>query len=376
MSRNHTPRVTDLLGLVNSLYPPAFAEDWDNVGLQVGDPNADVTKALVCLDPTEQALEQAVAAGADLLISHHPLIFKPLKQVAPQGETGRIVFEAIRQGVAILSAHTNLDRGFNGLNDWLAARLGLQRPTPLKPGDGPDLVKLVVYVPEEDQDKVAEALFKSGAGHIGDYDQCAFRSRGVGSFRPGAGTNPHVGTQGKPERVDEVRLETVVRKDLLGKVVARMEKAHPYEEVAYDLFPMLNRQQNLGMGRIGRLEKSLALDVFAGRVKESLDAGHIRVVGAGDTLVKKVALCTGSGASYLSEAIKQGADVLVTGDVKYHDARRAESEGVALIDAGHFATEQIMVQEMTRVLAEAAAGRQWEIEFKPIQGEFDPFRTI
>jgi len=368
-------RIQDLVGLLNALYSPALAESWDNVGLQVGDPKASVSKVLVCLDPSELALQMALEQGAEALLCHHPLLFKPLQSLTPVDETGRMLFTAVKQGVAILAAHTNLDRAGNGLNDWLAAALGLTECRPLQGGDDP-LLKLVVYVPAGYEGKVADALFKAGAGRIGNYDSCSFRSEGVGTFRAAEGCSPFIGQIGERSSVRELRLETVVPRELVSRVVDRMVRAHPYEEVAYDLLPLANRREEIGLGRIGRLAQATTLAEFAAAVKQALQVEALRVVGDGETKIAKVAVCGGSGASLLKEAVRQGADVLVTGDVKYHEALHAASQGLALIDAGHFATERLMVGRLAETMGQEAAARGLEIEFLEMQGEEDPFKTI
>jgi dinuclear metal center YbgI/SA1388 family protein len=368
-------RIHDLVGLLNALYPPALAEGWDNVGLQVGDPRAQVSKVLVCLDPSELALQAALDQGAEALLCHHPLIFKPLHHLTPNDETGRILFAAVQQGIAIIAAHTNLDRADNGLNDWLAAALGLSDWRPLLGGDDP-LVKLIVYVPAGYEGQVADALFKAGAGQIGNYDNCSFRSEGIGTFHANDGCSPFMGKVGERSSVRELRLETVVPQGLVSRVVERMTRAHPYEEVAYDLVPLANRRKEIGLGRIGRLAQTTTLADFAATVKEALQVETIRVVGNHQGSVSKVAVCGGSGASLLKEAARQGADVLVTGDVKYHEARNAASLGLALIDAGHFATERLMAGHLAEIMGQAAEARGLNIEFLELKGEEDPFETV
>ena len=353
-----------------------MAEDWDNVGLQAGDPSAELRKVLVVLDPSEQALEVAASSGAQAVVSHHPLIFHPLKNLIPFDATGRVLFRAVREGIAVLCAHTNLDRGRNGLNDWLAARLGLAEVRPLAGRGEGELYKLVVFVPTGYEGPVAEALYAAGAGRVGDYDRCSFRSQGTGTFRPGSQTDPFLGEEGKDESVREVRLETILPKEALRRTVDRMLRAHPYEEVAYDLIPLANPRLDIGLGRVGRLDRETTLAEFAARVKGALGTESLRIVGDPAGRVKKVAVCGGSGASLLGEAQSWGADVLVTGDVKYHEARRAESRGLALIDAGHFATERLMVQGLAQALREEARNRALDLEFIEWEGEEDPFRTV
>ncbi len=375
MAKPKIVRIQDLLGLLNAHAPPVLAEEWDNVGLQVGDPAAEVRRVLVALDATEATVAAALAAGAEALVCHHPLLFRPLRQVSVADETGRIVTTALRGGLSILAAHTNLDRAADGLNDWLAARLGLQATTPLEAPEGL-LFKLVVFVPASHEKVVTEALFAAGAGDVGGYDHCAFRSHGSGSFRPGAGTQPFVGQIGETTTVDEVRIETLVPKEALSRVVNRMLKAHPYEEVAYDLLPLANSRSDVGLGRIGCLPGATSLGEFSAMVKRALGTPYLRQVGDVGRHVEKVAVCGGSGASLLAAAARQGADVLVTGDVGYHDARRAESLGVALLDAGHFATEQIMIEGLAQRLAQQAAQRGLSLDIHPFVGETDPLQTV
>ncbi|RMF42052.1 MAG: Nif3-like dinuclear metal center hexameric protein [Deltaproteobacteria bacterium] len=375
MARSQTIRVNDLSGLLNRLFPFQLAEDWDNVGLQLGEGEAPVEKVLVCLDIDTTVIAEAERLGAQAIVAHHPLLFKPLKRIAPVDEVGRSVYDAIRAGIALFSLHTNLDRARGGLNDWLAERLGLEQLEVLADGGDDSLLKLVVYVPEGHQDKVSDALFASGAGHIGKYDSCSFRVEGEGSFRPGAGTNPWTGREGELERVREWRLETVVPRERLDRAVAWMVKAHPYEEVAYDILPMQNRRTDIGLGRIGRLPQPQPLEAFAARVKSALDLDHLRLSGTLVGEIGKVAVCGGSGAFLLHQAHRRGADVLITGDVKYHEAREAEQLGIVLLDAGHFGTEKIAIEGLVKALTLAARQNSWTIEFIAHAGEAEPFRV-
>lgn len=376
MSRSKSVRLNEILGMLNSLYPPSLAEDWDNVGLQVGDSSASIDKVLICLDAEEAAIARAEECGAQLVISHHPLIHRPLKRLTPVDEVGRALFRAIRNDIAVTSVHTNLDRAADGLNDWLAERLGLESVSPLERSYDGDLVKLVVFVPAGHETLVMDALFAAGAGRIGDYDHCSFRTIGTGSFRPGAGTDPFIGRRGETETVEEHRLETIMPQALVGKVVTKMIKAHPYEEVAYDLIPLRNSRPDVGLGRIGRLPQPLDSDQFVSQIKERLGLTVLRMAGATQGKVSKVAVCGGSGVSLFAEAQQQGADCLVTGDVKYHDAQRARSEGLLLIDAGHFGTEHLMVSALANKLRETAAKRQLPLEIIEMATESDPFTTV
>ena len=366
-------RIQDLVGLIHKLYAPELAEDWDNVGLQVGDPGRPLDRVMVALDPGLEAVEAARDAGAQALVTHHPLLFKPVKRLTPDDAVGKVLWTAVRDDVAIISAHTNLDCAVDGLNSWLAQKMGVEQAIPLQAVAG-DYLKLVVFVPVGHEDAVADALFSAGGGQIGAYDQCSFRSRGEGTFRPGPGTQPYIGTLGQREKAEEVRLETIIPKRKLLRVLEKMQKVHPYEEVAYDLLPLQNQVPGAGLGRIGRLAQQTSLGEFAARVKESLGCDHLRLIGADQMPVRKVALCGGSGAFLLQTAHRQGADVLLTGDVKYHEARQAEELGIALIDAGHFATEQLMIEQVTQSLQAAARQLNWGVAFEAYTGEEDPFR--
>lgn len=375
MKRRPTGRIQDLIGLIHALYPPALAEEWDQVGLQVGDPRAEVSRVLVCLDVTPATLDEAERCGAQAVLSHHPLLFRPLRSLTCQDPTGESIFRAIRSGLTLIAAHTNLDCATPGLNDWLAETLGLAAAVPLQASHAP-LRKLVVYVPAGHEETVAEALFAGGAGKVGGYDRCSFRQEGTGTFRPGVGTAPAIGSIGVEESVREIRLETIVPAEMVGRVVERMCKVHPYEEVAYDIIPLDNRRNRVGLGRIGTLAAPQTLGAFAEQVRSALGCRNLRLCGELQTTVRKVAVCGGSGASLIGEALRQGADVLVTGDVKYHEAQRAGAGGLALIDAGHFATEHLMVRRLAAALRSAAAERGMDLEFMEATTEYDPFFTV
>ncbi len=370
-----TPRVSDIIGIINLFAPFRLAEDWDNAGLQVGDPTALAGKVMVALDPGLDAVEAAVESRCQLLLSHHPLIFRPLKRITPSDWPGRLLFLAIKNDLAIVSLHTNFDIAWGGVNDLLAARLGLADCEPLKSAAGEELVKLSVFVPQGHEEKVMESLFRV-SGVIGNYRDCSFRTEGIGTFKPLEGATPFLGEIGIREYVGESRIEVLLKKmDVQGAVKA-LRAAHPYEEPAFDLYPLLNRGKDAGMGRIGELPAAIPLDEFAALVKDRLGLTGARIVGAAGRMVRKVALCGGSGASLWREAAYQGADVLLSGDVKYHEARDAEAQGLALVDAGHFATELPMVEGLTEKLARELANKGYAAEIVAFEGEKDPFRFI
>lgn len=376
MKKKPAIRLQDLIGLLNSHYPQNLAEDWDNVGLQVGDPKQQINKTMIALDPTPSTIQSAIAQQCQALITHHPLIFKPLKKISTDSETGQILFEAIRNNLAIISVHTNLDHAADGLNDWLAQALQVENSKPLLMPKAGDLVKLVVFVPPESVDSLSTTLFKAGAGHIGRYDQCSFQHQGVGTFRAQDGCTPYIGTVGEQEKTAEIRLETIVPRALVNRVVAKMIKAHPYEEVAYDLIPLDNQRCDIGLGRIGTIAKQKNLAEFANDCKQKLGCSGMRLVGDPQAKINKIAVCGGSGAMLIREAARQGADVLVTGDIKYHEAQTAQSLGISLIDAGHFATEQLMAKGLAEKLDLHAQQRAWPVQYIVAPEQRDPFTFI
>ena len=331
--------VRDILRSLHQLAPPALAESWDNVGLLVGDPAQVVSTIMTALDPTADVLAQAEARRAELLVTHHPLIFSPLKRLTEDNRHGSLVRAVVRAGCSLIAAHTNLDSAPHGLNRYVAELLGLQETRPLVPSAARPLLKLVVYVPETHAEAVRAAICAAGAGQIGDYAECTFSAAGAGTFRPGPGTHPHIGTVDALERVPETRLETVVPKALLEPVLHALFTAHPYEEIAYDLFTLENPWPDAGLGRIGHLAAPTTAGHFLQRVRETLQAPRAALIGDPARTVATVALCTGAGADFLTDARRAGADLFLTAEIKHHQAIDARDHAPALIDAGHFPTE-------------------------------------
>lgn len=356
--------------------PPGLAESWDNSGLQLGDPTATISRIMVALDATPAVIESALASACNLLVTHHPLIFTAQKSISAATPLGSVIHTAIRGNLAVVSMHTNFDCAEGGLNDLLAERIGLSTCIPLQVTSTRELAKLVVYVPEDYLEPVRSALLPHGEV-LGAYGGCSFSSPGEGTFTPLAGATPFMGSVGRQERVAECRLELLVERSALPRAIKTLLASHPYEEPAYDVYPLLNEGRSFGLGRIGRLAEPITLASLAARLRHDLAAPGLRFVGDADAVVRKVALCSGAGASLLRTSVRAGADVLVTGDVKYHEAREAEDLGIALIDAGHFPTEIIMVEAVTerlaRMLAEAGCA---ECQVLPCRCEYDPLKTL
>ena len=337
---NPTDMITlnEITSTLERLAPLSYQESYDNAGLQVGNPDMEVTGILITLDVTEAVLEEAENLGFNLVLSHHPVIFGNLKSITGKNPTERILAGAIKREIAIYSAHTNLDAVVGGVNSAMANRLGLINQRILAPMEGA-LKKLVVFVPHDHVDQVRHAMFEAGAGVIGEYDRCSFNLEGKGTFRGSEGTDPFVGTPGETHQEPETRVETIVPGHLAGRVVKSMVAAHPYEEVAYDLYPLDNSFDQAGMGMVGELEQSMDEEVFMGFVKDRFQAGMIRHSELLGKPVKSVALCGGAGSFLLGRAIGAGADVFVTGDFKYHQFFDADGR-LVVMDIGHFESEQ------------------------------------
>jgi len=350
--------VGEIAGFIEKLAPLALAESWDKVGLQVGRATAGVGAAIVCLDVTGAILDEALAQGCELVISHHPLIFNDFTGLSDTSATGRLALKAAEKGLAVYVAHTNLDKAAGGISDALAARLGLTDVEALEAGDA--LFKLVVFVPKLAVDEVKAAIGDAGGGRIGLYSHCAFSSAGVGTFRPLPGANPSEGEVGRENQVEEYRLEVEVGRTEIDAVVEAMRNAHPYEEVAYDLYELRKYDQRRGLGRVGNIKPGVAFDDFIALCVR-IFGGHIRYAGSpgsengkwkmeNGSSVGRVAVCGGSGGSLVTAAKRAGADCLLTGDIKYHEAQKALDMGLAVIDAGHDGTEIIGMQELGKRL--------------------------
>jgi dinuclear metal center YbgI/SA1388 family protein len=367
-------KTADIVGIINKMAPVVLAESWDNPGLQIGDPAAEVNRVMVALDPAPEVIDSAIAASCQLLVTHHPLIFKPLTSISAATPHGAAIQKAIRGGLSIVSLHTNYDIASGGLNDLLASKIGLLSSVPLKITATRELVKLAVFVPGDHLERVRSALFPYCATQ-GMYRDCSFAAGGIGTFTPLDGAEPFTGTVGVLARVPEERLEVQILRSQLPRVVKVLLAAHPYEEPAFDIYPLLNEEEKLGLGRIGRLPEPLTLAEYVLQLRKTLSAPALRYVGNPDAKISKVALCSGSGASLLRDAARSGADLLVTGDVKYHEARDAEDIGICLIDAGHFPTEIIMVNEITERLGRALiADGYTDCQVEACRTEMDPFR--
>lgn len=361
-----------VIQMMERLAPKALAEEWDKVGLQVGTLQKEVKKVLVTLEVTEAVVEEAVREQADLIIAHHPLIFRPLNHLITDYSQGRKLERLIKHDIAVYASHTNLDITEGGMNDWMAEALRLESVKPLQEQDAEKLFKLVVYVPVDHHERVLQAIFEAGAGWIGNYSHCSFNVEGTGTFLPQESTDPYIGQAGRLERVKEIRIETIVPDSVRKAVVQAMLKAHPYEEVAYDLYELIARGKTRGLGRVGTLPGPVTLEEFAEQVKQALNVSHVRVVGPLDRVVRKVAVLGGSGSKYVRDAIRAGADVYVSGDIDYHTAQDALADGICIIDPGHHA-EVLMKEKVAQYLKQQLADAGYATEVLASTVPTDPF---
>jgi dinuclear metal center YbgI/SA1388 family protein len=343
-------RVKDIMNSLGKIAPFDFQEDYDNSGLIIGNPEEIVTGVLLVLDVTESVLEEAKSLGFNLIISHHPLIFKGIKQITPSCRTGSLVMKAIANNISVIAMHTNFDNVPEGVNAGLAKVLELQNLSILQPKGGL-LKKLVTFCPVSAVSDVRTALFEAGAGHIGNYDSCSYNTEGYGSFRAGKDANPYIGEVGKLHFEPETRIETVYPGHCERRIVEALKKAHPYEEVAYDLYQLQNQHEHIGAGMIGDLQEIMDGKQFLTFVKQRMELKAVRFAGNLAKEFKRIAICGGSGAFLIKDAIKAGAQAYVTGDIKYHEFFDY-GEQILLIDAGHYETERYSISLLSDYLTE------------------------
>jgi len=331
-------KIRDIIQSIETLAPLALQESYDNAGLIIGDSNNQFTKALVCIDVTEQVIEEARKKDCNLIISHHPLIFGGISKITNNSYAGNCIIKAIQNNIAVYASHTNLDNAINGVNSILCEKLGLTNCRILKPKKN-ILKKLVTFCPTNHADNVRKALFDAGAGHIGDYDCCSFNADGSGSFRALENANPFVGNINKLHFEKEVKIETVYPAYIEKKLIKALFSSHPYEEVAYDLYQLDNEFHNAGEGMIGELKKETEVKTFLQKIKTVTATGVIRHTQITKKKIRKVAVCGGAGGFLIKDAIAAGADIFITADLKYHQFFDGQSE-IIIADIGHFESEQ------------------------------------
>ncbi len=330
-------KVKEITDAIEAFAPLSYQQSFDNAGLITGRPDSDIAGVLFCLDVTDAVLAEAIAAGAGMIVSHHPILFHPIKTLTGNTREERIVIEAVRNDIALYAAHTNLDNAKGGVNYRIAEKLGLHGVRPLDIRSD-DLVKIAVHTPADHADRVRGILTESGAGKIGNYDSCTFNVSGTGTYRPLAGADPFLGRVGKLHREEEIRTEAVAPRRLAEKIVRSLREAHPYEEMAYEVIPLEVPNPEIGSGAIGELPEPVGTREFLRTVREIFDVGCLRHSNPVSDTVRRIALCGGAGGFLLEKAIRQGADAYLTADLKYDQFHQAEGR-ILLADFGHYESE-------------------------------------
>jgi len=354
-------KLSKVIARIEERFPKVWMEDWDFAGLLVGDLWADIERILLALDPTHDVVNEAADKGVDLLITHHPPGLTPPSNIVKGDADGGTYYEAVKANLALYVLHTAWDVSRVSPSFAIAGQLDLLDPSVLFPTDKGKLLKLAVFVPDDHLDAVREAITSAGAGHIGNYSDCTFSAPGEGTFRPGSGTKPYSGKTGELKREKERRLETIVPTQKLTAVIGAMLKAHPYEEVAYDIYALENAPGQIGIGAVGDLPRPMTIVELAQTLKGILPAANISACGKSETRISRVAVIGGSGGDYIDHVRAKGADALITGEMKYHQLRQAEALGITVILAGHFATEWVGLPLLKSELEKAI----WE---KPGEG--------
>lgn len=364
----------EIIQLFETWSPKAYALEGDPVGLQIGRLNYPVSNVLVTLDVTEEVVQEAIDKNCQLIIAHHPPIYRPLKNVRTDLPTGKVVELCIKHDVAVYAAHTNLDVAPGGVNDLLADALQLTHVKVLEETYSEQLMKLAVYVPVSHAQVLRDGLAEAGAGQIGNYDSCSFSSSGKGRFKPLEHANPTIGSVNYLEEVEEEKVEVVFSTLIKSKILKVLYTLHPYEEPAFDIWKLEIETEKQGIGRIGELQDSQTLDAFAEKVKTLLDVPFVRIVGIASSKVKKVAVLGGDGNKYIQIAKRAGADVLVTGDLYFHVAQDAQSIGLSVIDPGHH-VESIMKKGVSKKMNELCQNKKFRCSFMPSTISTEPFRV-
>lgn len=342
--------IGDILSALERFAPLSFQEDFDNAGLQLGLTKVETTGVLLCLDITEEVIDEAIGLNCNLIVSHHPLLFRPVKSITGKNYVERCIIKAIKNDITIYSAHTNLDNIYRGVNMEIADRLGLKNLKILRPQTDA-MMKLVTFVPSASVDAVRNALFDAGCGRIGNYDSCSYTSHGKGTFRALEGASPFVGNLNEYHTEEEERLEVVFYSYMKNKVLDTLLSVHPYETPAYDIYELYGKTSDTGSGMVGDLEVPVTAFDFMNKIKETFNVERLAFSGSGDRIVRRVALCGGAGSFLLGDALREKADLFMTGEIKYHEMCGFENE-IVMAETGHYESEQFTQHLLERYLKE------------------------
>jgi len=352
-------RISDIIHVLERWFPLQLAEPWDNVGLLWGDDRTEAKAVLTCLTLTPDVAQEAIHEGAQLIVVHHPILFRPVQRITAATEEGKMLLSLAQKGIAVYSPHTSFDNAPGGINDLLCDRLGLESRRALRPANLPHY-KLVVFVPASHLEAVRQALFAAGAGIIGAYRECSFTVSGTGTFFGTESTQPAVGQKGRREEVAEHRLEVICPESTLERALQELRRAHPYEEPAVDVYPLRGLPGTGGAGRLGRLPRPMSPEQLAAHVCQALSLTGLELIASAATRIEWVAVSCGAGAAHLDDALAQGAQAFLTGEMRFHDQVRARQHGLTVLLAGHYQTERPGVEELARRLAQHFPGlRVW-----------------
>jgi dinuclear metal center YbgI/SA1388 family protein len=343
--------LNQLIQMLNLFAPPALAESWDNVGLQIGNTHQKINKILCALDINDAVIEEACQLDVDCIVTHHPFLFKSIKQIDFTTSKGHQIEKLLTHHISVFSLHTNFDIAYGGLNDYLSQNLGLKATKPLVTTQTVPLYKCVVYVPRTHLEQVREVMIQWNTTQIGAYSGCTFSTLGEGTFIPLENSNPFIGNQHILEKVEEYQLSCMIAKDLIPDFIKKIKAVHPYEEVAYDIYPLENQTMTYGLGRIGTISPTYLAD-FINQVKTFFQTPWIRQIGTIDKPITRVAICSGSGGDFISQA-GSVADIYITGDISFHQAQSALEAGLVVLDVGHYYSENIAMAYLAQVIKDA-----------------------
>ena len=365
-------KIKDIAEKIDQIVPLKLAQEWDNVGLLIGDANREVKKILLTIDITKEVLAEAKRTKTGLILSYHPVIWDGLKKITADCPD-KIIYDLLSSNIAVFSVHTALDVSVGGVNDGLAEMVGIAEPKPI--GDfvadpSGDNFKLVVFIPLKSATKVSKSVFAAGAGAIGNYSNCGFQAKGEGTFLPLDGSNPAIGKKGKLEKVPEVRFETIVPSDKVDKVIAAMKNAHPYETPAFDFFKLYNGSDKFGLGRIGKLQKPMTVKKIIERIKKQTRAKTFGIVGNDKKIVKTAAVCAGSCGRIINQVIAAKADLYVTGELKHHQALAAQEANVTCICLSHSVSERFILKKFAKQLQKQVK----QVTIKISKKDTEPFK--
>lgn len=367
--------VRSVVDCMEKWWPPKLAAAWDNVGLLLGDKAETIHSVITCLTVTRSVVDEAVESGAGMIVSHHPVLFSPVKKLTADSVQGRNLLRLLEKKIAVYSPHTAHDSASGGVNDQIAVKIGLEKVKPLKPREEAGKFKLVVFVPENALEKLSTGLFAAGAGIIGNYTECSFWHPGNGTFLPGVGANPAIGQVGKREVVPELRVEFLAEQRNLARIVEALRANHPYEEPAFDLFPLLPEPSLLGEGRIGSLPSGQTAFEIVEKCHRLFGGKQIQLLGAKEKKVNRVAIGCGAAGSWAQDAIAAGADLFLTGEMRYHEELESFQSGLSVILLGHHTSERFAMVRMAQRLQEAIPdliawpARQDDLERHVLRGD-------